>query len=82
VIAGGKKLPEKEALELAYNAMRCGARGVDMGRNIFQSECPIAMVKSISKIVHEHFNAKTAYEFYLKCARDYKSEIDFIEPKR
>lgn len=66
VIAGGKKLPEKDALEMAYNAIRCGARGVDMGRNIFQSECPLAMTKSISKIVHEKYDAKTAYDYYLE----------------
>jgi len=82
VIAGGKKLPEKEALEMAYNAIKCGARGVDMGRNIFQSECPLAMTKAISKIVHEQYNAKTAYEFYLEVCNNYKSEFYFIEPRR
>jgi len=66
VIAGGKKLPEKDALEMAYNAMIRGARGVDMGRNIFQSECPSAMTKSISKIVHDQFDAVTAYEYYIE----------------
>ena len=82
VIAGGKKLPEKEALKMAHNAMKYGARGVDMGRNIFQSECPIAMAKSISKIVHEQYDAKTAYEYYLECCNNYKSELNFIEPMR
>ena len=43
VIAGGKKLPEKEALELCYNAINDGAAGVDMGRNVFQSTSPVAM---------------------------------------
>lgn len=37
VIAGGKKLPELDALEMAYRAINDGAHGVDMGRNIFQS---------------------------------------------
>ena len=37
VMAGGKKLPELEALEMAYRAVQEGAAGVDMGRNIFQS---------------------------------------------
>jgi putative autoinducer-2 (AI-2) aldolase len=74
VIAGGKKLPEKDALEMAYSAMKCGARGVDMGRNIFQSECPPAMTKSISKIVHEQYDSKTAYEFYLEFSHEYKSK--------
>lgn len=65
VIAGGKKLPEDEALTLAYNAVRDGAAGVDMGRNIFQAGDPSAMTRAIAKIVHENFTAKEAYEFYL-----------------
>ncbi len=65
VIAGGKKLPEAEALTMAYRAIQSGARGVDMGRNIFQSDCPIAMCKAVAKVVHEGFTDKEAYEFYL-----------------
>ncbi|MFA5576691.1 MAG: 3-hydroxy-5-phosphonooxypentane-2,4-dione thiolase [Tissierellaceae bacterium] len=65
VVAGGKKLPEDEALELAYNALQNGAAGIDMGRNIFQSEDPKAMVKAVAKVVHENFTAKEAYEFFL-----------------
>jgi len=42
-----------------------GARGVDMGRNIFQSEAPAAMAQAIAKIVHDGFTDKEAYEFYL-----------------
>ncbi|MGY8690015.1 MAG: 3-hydroxy-5-phosphonooxypentane-2,4-dione thiolase [Verrucomicrobiales bacterium] len=53
VIAGGKKLPEIEALEMAYKAIECGAAGVDMGRNVFQSEAPIAMIKAVSGVVHD-----------------------------
>ncbi|MFI3226233.1 MAG: 3-hydroxy-5-phosphonooxypentane-2,4-dione thiolase [Clostridia bacterium] len=64
VIAGGKKVPEKEAFETAYAAMQSGARGVDMGRNIFQSECPEAVAATIGKIVHENMNATHAYEFF------------------
>ena len=44
VMAGGKKLPELDALTMAYNAIQAGAVGVDMGRNIFQSEDPLAMM--------------------------------------
>ncbi|MCX5687294.1 MAG: 3-hydroxy-5-phosphonooxypentane-2,4-dione thiolase [Candidatus Omnitrophica bacterium] len=62
VIAGGKKIPEKDALELAYNAVRDGAAGVDMGRNIFQSQDPVGMIKAVRSIVHENVNAKKAYE--------------------
>lgn len=65
VIAGGKKLPEDEALDMAYQAISRGARGVDMGRNIFQSEHPVAMAKAVSKVVHEGFTGKLAHEFYL-----------------
>jgi putative autoinducer-2 (AI-2) aldolase len=64
VVAGGKKLPEKDALTLAYRSIAGGARGVDMGRNIFQSLHPVAMLQAIRKIVHEGFDDKTAYEYY------------------
>jgi putative autoinducer-2 (AI-2) aldolase len=64
VIAGGKKLPELEALEMAYNAIQKGASGVDMGRNIFQSEDPIAMIQAVRKVVHENFSPAEAYEVY------------------
>lgn len=65
VVAGGKKLPEDEALTLAYKVISEGARGVDMGRNIFQSEHSVEMADAIHKIVHEGFTDKEAYEFYL-----------------
>lgn len=64
VIAGGKKLLEQEALEMCYKAMASGAHGVDMGRNVFQSEHPIEMMLAIRKIVHEGFNGAEAFEFY------------------
>lgn len=64
VIAGGKKLPENEALDMAYNAIARGAHGVDMGRNVFQSEHPAEMMQAIRKIVHEGFTGKEAFEFY------------------
>jgi putative autoinducer-2 (AI-2) aldolase len=62
VIAGGKKIQEKDALELAYNAIRDGAAGVDMGRNIFQSQDPVGMIKAVRSIVHENVSVKKAYE--------------------
>lgn len=64
VIAGGKKLPEAEALEMAYKAIREGAHGVDMGRNIFQSDCPAGMAQAIGKVVHEGYTPQQAYEVY------------------
>ena len=65
VIAGGKKIPEADALDMCYKAIASGARGVDMGRNVFQSENPIQMMAAIRKVVHEGFTGKEAYEFYL-----------------
>ena len=62
VIAGGKKVPEKEALELAYNAIKAGAAGVDMGRNIFQSSDPVGMIKAVRNIVHENERPEKAYK--------------------
>ncbi len=64
VMAGGKKLPELEALEMAHNAVQGGAAGVDMGRNIFQSDSPIAMLQAVRKVVHENMPPKQALEFY------------------
>ncbi len=64
VIAGGKKLPEPDALEMAYKAISEGAHGVDMGRNIFQSDCPAGMAQAIGKVVHEGYTPKQAYEVY------------------
>ena len=63
VMAGGKKLPELDALTMSYNAIQEGAAGVDMGRNIFQSETPLAMMKAVNKIVHENYNPAEAYEY-------------------
>ncbi len=70
VIAGGKKLPEPDALRLAYNAVQQGAAGVDMGRNIFQSEHPLAMIQAVRKVVHENAKPEEAYEFYEWLARE------------
>jgi 3-hydroxy-5-phosphonooxypentane-2,4-dione thiolase len=65
VMAGGKKLPELDALTMAYKAVSEGASGVDMGRNIFQSEAPVAMIKAVNKVVHELMQPKDAYELFL-----------------
>ncbi len=65
VMAGGKKLPEQEALAMAYRAITEGAAGVDMGRNIFQSEHPAAMIKAVSAIVHQQAKPQGAHDHYL-----------------
>lgn len=72
VVAGGKKLPEDEALALVYKAIQGGAAGVDMGRNIFQAESPKAMARCISKIVHDNYTDKEAYELYLQLKEEFK----------
>ena len=64
VIAGGKKLPEKEALELCYNAINEGAAGVDMGRNVFQSESPVAMIQAVYAVVHDGLKPDDAYQLF------------------
>jgi 3-hydroxy-5-phosphonooxypentane-2,4-dione thiolase len=64
VMAGGKKIPELDALTMAYNAVQQGAAGVDMGRNIFQSESPIAMLTAIKAIVHENETPEKALDLY------------------
>lgn len=64
VIAGGKKLPELEALEMAYKAVDQGAAGVDMGRNIFQSDDPVAMIQAVGKVVHELEKPEKAFQMY------------------
>ncbi len=64
VIAGGKKLPELEALELCYNAINDGATGVDMGRNVFQAENPVAMIQAVRAVVHDNLTPKQGFEMY------------------
>jgi putative autoinducer-2 (AI-2) aldolase len=64
VMAGGKKIPELDALKMAYKAVQEGACGVDMGRNIFQSDAPKAMMQAVHKVVHENIKPDEAYELY------------------
>jgi len=64
VIAGGKKRPELDALKMAYNACEQGASGVDMGRNIFQSDAPVPMMKAVRGVVHGGMSPEEAYELY------------------
>ncbi len=68
VMAGGKKLPELEALTMAYNAIEGGAAGVDMGRNIFQSDHPVAMMRAVRAVVHESAKPQRAYEEFVRPA--------------
>jgi len=64
VIAGGKKLPELDALRMAHDAIKQGAAGVDMGRNIFQSESPVSMIKAVRSVVHENESPEKAFDLF------------------
>ena len=64
VMAGGKKVTELDALTMAYNAVQQGAAGVDMGRNIFQSDAPQAMIAAVNAVVHKNGKPKEAYELF------------------
>ena len=64
IVAGGKKIPEREAMQLTFNAIKAGAVGVDMGRNIWQSDHPVEMIRAIRSIVHGNANVDQAYKLY------------------
>ncbi|HUC43305.1 MAG TPA: 3-hydroxy-5-phosphonooxypentane-2,4-dione thiolase [Candidatus Sulfotelmatobacter sp.] len=64
VVAGGKKVAERDAIRLAWNAVSAGACGVDMGRNIFQSDCPVGMIRAVRAVVHDSAAVDEAYEIY------------------
>jgi len=64
VIAGGKKLPELDALKMCRRAIDEGALGVDMGRNIFQSDAPVAILKAVRAVVHGGETPEKAFEMY------------------
>jgi putative autoinducer-2 (AI-2) aldolase len=70
VVAGGKKLPELEALTMAQKSITEGAAGVDMGRNIFQSDYPSAMIKAVRSVVHSGYSAKDAHQMFLDLSAD------------
>lgn len=65
VMAGGKKMPELDALTMAHNAVQEGAAGVDMGRNIFQADSPAAMIQAVGAVVHKNLAPGQAHEMYL-----------------
>ena len=79
IVAGGKKIPERDALELAYNSIKGGAVGVDMGRNIWQSDNPVPMIRAVRAIIHGNANVSEAYELYKNFCKS-KPELD-AKPK-
>ena len=70
IIAGGKKIPERDALELTFNAIKAGAVGVDMGRNIWQSDYPVPMIKAVRSIVHGHATVDQAYDMFKNLSKE------------
>jgi putative autoinducer-2 (AI-2) aldolase len=64
VVAGGKKIDERDAVRLAHDAVQAGACGVDMGRNIFQSDCPRGMIRAVRAVVHDGAGVDQAHEIY------------------
>jgi len=78
VMAGGKKLPELDALTMAYNAVQQGASGVDMGRNIFQSDAPQAMIAAVGAVVHKNMKPKEAFDLFKSLKAKGESEADRV----
>lgn len=72
IVAGGKKIPERDAMQLTYNAIKGGAVGVDMGRNIWQSEHPVPMIIAVKAIVHQNYDVDQAYKLYEKLVSEKK----------
>ncbi|AJM92253.1 3-hydroxy-5-phosphonooxypentane-2,4-dione thiolase [Nitrosopumilus piranensis] len=74
IVAGGKKIPERDALQLTYNSIKGGAVGVDMGRNIWQSDHPVAMIKAVRAIVHQNASVDQAFKLYQKLTNEKSSK--------
>ena len=81
IIAGGKKLStEKDVLRLTYNAVKSGATGVDMGRNIWQSDYPVAMIQAVRSVVHEGFDVESACRKFLSLKQSKISKREIAKP--
>ncbi len=64
IMAGGKKLSELDEMTMARRAIDAGAAGVDMGRNIFQSDAPAAMIQAVRAVVHDGASPAEALTTY------------------
>lgn len=64
IVAGGAKMAEQKALDFCYRAVNDGAAGIDVGRNVFQSTSPVAMIKALSAIVHDNLIPTEAYQLF------------------
>jgi len=81
IIAGGPKLEEHAALELAHNAVKAGAAGVDMGRNIWQSAYPVPMIRAVRAIVHGNVNVEEAYDLFKRLCKENTSKNNKPKPE-
>ncbi len=79
VMAGGKKIGELDALTMAYNAIQAGAIGVDMGRNIFQSEDPVAMIQAVRALIHEGLKPKEALDLFKELKKEGRGPAREVE---
>jgi putative autoinducer-2 (AI-2) aldolase len=80
IIAGGPKLQERDALALTVNAIKAGAAGVDMGRNIWQSQFPIPMIRAVRSIVHSNYTLDQAYDLFKKLCQEYPAGNNQTKP--
>lgn len=65
VMAGGPKVEtELEVLEFVHDGMKKGAIGVNLGRNIWQNDYPVAMIKALRAIIHERASVKEANDIF------------------
>ncbi len=81
IVAGGKKIPERDAMQLTYNSIKGGAVGVDMGRNIWQSENPVPMIRAIRTIVHGNATVDQAFKLYNDLCKENKSKPQQSKPQ-
>jgi putative autoinducer-2 (AI-2) aldolase len=70
VVAGGKYSSPPDALQMAHDSVEAGAAGVDFGRNIFQDDNPVGMIRAIRSIVHDDHTVKEALDIYNGCLPD------------
>ena len=75
IVAGGKKMPEQKSLEFCWRAINDGAAGIDVGRNVFQSSSPLAMIKAISAIVHDNLEPEDAFQLFRELSNSIESGV-------
>lgn len=80
IVAGGPKLDNyKDVLELCYNSIQCGAIGVDMGRNIWQSDYPEAITAGVAHIIHKNSSVKEALQLVESMSNDKTKRKEYFE---